>query len=152
MMMGAYKLIDDSVSMQNIILKMGVVLMSQKSANIVEIGNFLLNSGCDDLADAGFWLYDYSTLDIYFSPKLKEALGSNTISTYADLARFANNEDLISGHKKVNELVKNKSEMFFDNEIRYTRTDGSMFTVTCNAAVFFLFGQPKIVLGTNMYI
>ena len=88
MMMGAYKLIDDSVSMQNIILKMGVVLMSQKSANIVEIGNFLLNSGCDDLADAGFWLYDYSTLDIYFSPKLKEALGSDTISTYADLARF----------------------------------------------------------------
>ena len=62
--------------MQNIILKMGVVLMSQKSANIVEIGNFLLNSGCDDLADAGFWLYDYSTCLLYTSPSPRDSTRS----------------------------------------------------------------------------
>lgn len=151
--MTAFKLLEDIPTNDGVIIKMGVILMSKITNNIQAIGEYLTVSGSDDLTDGGFWLYDYNTLEMYYSNKFKLSLGEDLKPNYASFARYANIEDLANGHKMVSKLIENNSELFFSNQVRYKNDSENInFTVNCTGAVFYLFGKPKIVLGTHKFI
>lgn len=150
--MGVFKISEYGHINEEIIIKMGVLLMSKISMEVLTIGHHLTNAGSDDLTDGGFWLYDHRNLQMYYSPKFQTSLGEDLAPNYASFARRANIEDLSRGHKMINALIAAKSESFFVNNVRYTRESGYQFEVICTGAVFYLFGQPRIVLGTHKIV
>jgi hypothetical protein len=47
------------------------------------------------------------------------------------------------------ELMEDKSENCFVNEIDYYHVDGTILKVECMGTIFYKDGEPIIVLGTN---
>jgi hypothetical protein len=139
----------------NLVLKMGVILFSTKKQSVSEIGICLNELHSDDLTSGGYWLYDWETNECYYSEKLINSLGYNRCDVQNNTNFFykvADNEHLNEGFKMIDELVLNKSELSFINDLNYTHKNGSIIKVECSGTVFYKFNEPIIVLGTHILL
>lgn len=134
-----------------IVLKMGVSLFESTSNNVIELGDLLLKLESDKLTDAGFWIWDYVTNEVYYSPKFCEKIGYSYGDFGNDTKGFdlANKEQMAIGMEMLNNLIDNKSELIFINNIEYTSKDGSIKKFICSGTVFYKDGETKYILGTH---
>ena len=137
---------------QNVILKLGAILLMKQSANVVEVGEYLQKTGIDDALTGGFWLYGYNVHDCYLSDKLIESLGYIREEVPPNVDFFykaAENAHLNKGFEMIDELVAEQSEKCFINYLDYRTKDGETIKVECTGTVIYSFGKPLIVIGTH---
>jgi len=137
---------------QNVILKLGAILLMKQSANVVEVGEYLQKTGIDNALTGGFWLYGYNAHDCYLSDKLIESLGYIREEVPPNVDFFykaAENAHLNKGFEMIDELVAEQSEKCFINYLDYRTKDGETIKVECTGTVIYSFGKPLIVIGTH---
>lgn len=136
---------------QKIVLKLGVALFDNKASNVIELGDMMLKAESDNIANGGFWIWDYTTNEVYYSPKFYEVLGYK----FGDFGNgfkgfeLSNKEHLDRGIDLIKELIINKSELIFINNIDYKKKDGSILNVICSGTIFYKNNAPKYILGTH---
>jgi hypothetical protein len=136
----------------NIVLKMGVILLSNKYSGVMPIGYELNQLHTDSLTNGGYWLYDYNTHECYYSDRFIESIGyerDDIDSTVSFFYKTADNEHLSIGFEMISELVEEKSEICFVNELTYYHSDGRELQIECMGTVFYKEVEPIIVLGTH---
>jgi len=139
----------------NIVLKMGVVLLSTQHQSVLDIGAVLNKAHTDDLTSGGYWLYDWITNECYYSDNFIASMGydRSEVSNKTDFFyKVANKEHLNHGFDMIYDLIKEMSETCFINELDYTRKNGEIIKIQCSGTVFYKFGEPIIVLGTHKII
>ena len=137
----------------NIILKLGIALAAKDLSTIKGIGEFMQNTGADEFSNGGFWLYGHESNDCYLSDKFLESLNydRNEIEEKVDfLYSVADNNHLNKGFEMLAELIKNRSEACFINNLNYTKKDGNILNVQCSGTVMYKNNEPYIVLGTHI--
>ena len=137
---------------QNVILKLGAILLMKQSANVIEIGEHLQKTGIDDASTGGFWLYGYNVHDCYLSDKFISSLGYSReeVPHSVDfLYKTAENTRLNKSFEMIDELVTEQSEKCFINYLDYKAKDGETIKVECTGTVIYSFGKPLIVIGTH---
>ena len=136
----------------NIVLKMGVILLSNKYKGAIDIGAELNKLYTDDLTNGGYWLYDYKTNECYYSDRFLKSLGYNREDVCLTISFFYKTAEKIHldvCFEMIAELMEDKSENCFVNEIDYYHVDGTILKVECMGTIFYKDGEPIIVLGTN---
>lgn len=136
---------------QKIVLKLGVALFEDKVNNVIELGEMMLKTEADNIANAGFWIWDYVTNEVYYSPKFCNSLGYEYQELGNDFKGFnlSNKEHLDTCIEKINQLLKDKSHSVFINEIDYITKNGNVINITCSGTIFYKNGNPKYILGTH---
>ena len=137
---------------QNVILKLGAILLMKQSANVIEIGEHLQKTGIDDALTGGFWLYGYNVHDCYLSDKLIESLGYTREEVPHSVDFFyeaAENTHLTKGFEMIDGLVAKQSEKCFINYLDYYTKDGKTIKVECTGTIIYSFGKPLVVIGTH---
>jgi len=90
-----------------IVLKMGVALFSNKVKSVIELGELLISAECDELTNAGVWIWEVETDKVFYSPKFCETLGYN-IGDFGDSFKGFEQSDSIQFNKgiaEINELI-----------------------------------------------
>lgn len=133
------------------VLKLGVVIFEHKVKSVQELGEILLDMQCDDLATGGYWLWDYQLEQVYYSPKFCASLGFNYNDFGNSFEGFnhSNNEELLTGLKMIDELITNKSNECFINNVTYYNKDNKSVNVICSGTVFYKDNEPTYILGTH---
>jgi len=137
---------------QNVILKLGAILLMKQSANVIEIGKQLQKTGIDEALSGGFWLYDYVTHDCYFSDKFITSLGyereevSNTVDFFY---KTADKTHLTKGFDMIEDLINETSELVFINRLDFYTKSGETLDIECAGTVIYSFGKPIMVVGTH---
>ena len=136
---------------QKIVLKLGVALFDSKADNVLELGEMMLKTEADNIASGGYWIWDYATNEVYYSPKFCEVLGFSPGDFGNGFAGFdlGNKEQMAIGMGLINDLIANKSESVFVNPIAFEKKDSSILNCICSGTVFYKNGQPKYILGTH---
>jgi len=136
---------------EKIVLKMGVTLFSKHFVNVIDLGEALVSKDSDLIADGGIWIWDYNTNEVFVSPKFCNVLGFNygelpkdvSVFDRADKAKFA------VGYNKIMELIEDKSEGTFINEITYKSKENKDVKIICSGTIFYKENKPFYLLGTH---
>jgi hypothetical protein len=139
----------------NIVLKMGVILLSTRYGTVEGIGSQLNELHTDELTSGGYWLYDYLTGACYSSDKFIDVIGYERHEVEPTVDFFyktADVEKLNKGFKMIDDLIAMKAEHCFIHELLYTHKDGSTVNVQCSGTVFYKFDEPFMVLGTHKIV
>ena len=137
-----------------IILKLGALLLTKKTLNILEIGSLLQQTDADSMVNGGFWLYGYDDNDVYLSDRFIDSLLYKRDEIIHNVNFFyivGNKEHLYRGFKMIDDLIKNKSETCFSHNVDYQKKNGDNVTVTCRGSVIYILDKPFCVIGTHNY-
>jgi hypothetical protein len=137
-----------------IVLKMGVALFADKVNSVNELGYLLASQHCDELSNAGFWLWDYRTNEVYYSKKFCNALGFdyNDFGIGFNGFYLVDKEQLEAGLQMVNDLIVNKSNDIFKNELLYKTKMNTEIKIMCIGTVFYKENEPFYILGTHKIV
>lgn len=137
-----------------IILKLGALLLTKKSLNILEIGKQLQETNADEMVNGGFWLYSYEDNDAYLSDRFIGSLlydRENITNNVDFFYKVADNVQLNKGFAMIEELIKTKSELCFSHNVDYKRKDEVNLTVTCRGSVIYILDKPFCIIGTHNF-
>lgn len=132
-------------------LKLSVILISNHSDNLFDLGEKLVIEHCDEIANGGFWVWNHNTNEVYYSPKFCNTLGYK----YGELGRGfggfnrGNVEQMQKGMAMIDKLIAENSKDTFINNINFTKKDGSIITIECSGAILFIGEVPFVILGTH---
>ena len=140
---------------ENIVLKFGVA--SAKSCDVLEIGGYLTEMGCDDMVDGGFWVWDVTTNTEFYSKNFKTSLGFSETDEFPSHA--SSWQDLLSNNEL--ELVKLNFRMHLNTDgehpykqlVNYPVKGGGMISVICSGTLFSDDqNAPKIMVGSHKIV
>jgi len=136
---------------ENIVIKIGVSILSTKAATLTELGELLINSKADDLSSGGIWIWQYDSGEVFYSPNFCETLGFEYGELGNDFTGFnrADTENLNYGMSLIDKLIESKSNENFINNIKFQKKDGQYIDIQCTGTVLYRYGKPYIVLGTH---
>ena len=138
---------------ENVILKMIAGLSYSDGCTAECLGLIMQERGCDDLTDGGFWLLNPNTNEMFFSDKFLLSFGYDRTDfinpTFEQLYGFAIVEDLKRGEVDLTNILTEKSQRTFINNVRYNTKDSNIQEVECSGTVFFIKDEPVMVLGTH---
>ena len=134
-----------------IVLKMGVYLFEHKVNDIQQLGDKLLEMGSDELTNGGYWIWDYNTNEVYYSPLFCTSLGFDYGDFGTSLEGFYNSDEemLSKGMKMIGKLIDEHSHGCFVNDVIYYSKDDKEVMVECSGTVFYKEDKPIYVLGTH---
>lgn len=116
-----------------------------------EVGERMLDVDCDGLATGGFWIWDYRTNEVYYSPKFCVTLGFNygDFGNSFDGFNLANKDMFDKGVNDIQKLISIKSNAIFMNEVLFTTKRLVDMHITCVGTVVYDDDEPTFVLGTH---
>jgi PAS domain-containing protein len=136
---------------ENIVIKIGVNILSTKVATLHELGELLISNNSDDLSSGGIWIWDYATSEVYYSPKFCEILGYDYGELCNGFGGFDRGDkaNMAYGMKLINNLIEENLNENFINTIKFKKKDESDIIIQCTGTVLYRYGKPYIVLGTH---
>ncbi len=134
-----------------IVLKMGVALFESKVNNVAKLGNLLMKQHCDELSNAGFWIWEYENNHVFYSENFCKVLGFEVDDFGNDFTGFnlADKQQFDFGCDMINKLIEEKSNELFTNKIEYKNKKNDKINIVCSGTVFFKDGKPLCILGTH---
>lgn len=143
--------LDEITIHENIVLKMGAMLLDSRTKTLSELGELLVKSNSDELTNGGFWILEYASGKVYYSPKFCNVLGYdyNEFKDGFDGFNRGDAEQMQYGMMLINDLIKAKSQDSFINKIDFQKKDLSMIQIECSGTVFYKFDKPYLILGTH---
>lgn len=141
-----------NIEHQNIILKLGAILLTKTTNDVFEIGCHLQQSGIEAVLTGGFWLYDYKTNDCYYSDKFIKVLGyerSEIPNGVEFFYKTSDVEQLKVGFGMIDSIITDRSEACFINDLLYYTKDNLPINIECVGTVIYKFYEPILVIGTH---
>jgi len=137
--------------LETTILIVNIALLDMKDKLLSQLGKELVELGCDEKTNGGFWLWKYKSNEVYASPKFCKSLGYDYEELGNDFNVFniADKSELKIGVDKIKELIGLKSNDTFVNDIHFTKKDGTKILIECNGKVFYREDNPYVILGTH---
>lgn len=137
--------------LESTMLRLSIILISNHSDDLFEIGEKLVIDHCDEIANGGFWVWNHNTNEVYYSPKFCNTLGYE----YGELGKGfggfnrGNVEQMKNGMDMIQNLINTNSKDTFINYIDFTKKDGSIINIECSGAILFIGEIPFVILGTH---
>lgn len=143
--------LDEITIHENIVLKMGAMLLDSRTKTLSELGDLLVKSNSDELTNGGFWVWEYATNKVYYSPKFCNSLGYEYNEFKDGFGGFNRGdvEQMQYGMTLIQDLINAKSQDSFINKIDFQKKDLSIIHIECSGTVFYKFDNPYLILGTH---
>ncbi len=137
--------------LETTMLRLSILLISDPSDTLFELGEKLVIEHCDDIADGGFWVWNHNTNEVYYSPKFCNTLGYEYGELGSGFGGFnrGNIEQMKLNMGMIQKLIDKGSKDTFNNYIDFTKKDGSIISIECSGAILFIGEVPFVILGTH---
>ncbi len=133
-------------------LALGVTLLSRTITSVVDIGKLMYQLGSDKMTEYGYWIWNISNDECYYSPKFLTTLGYTTEEIEYVGTTFRNlmkEESLKKAMERTDNLLKLGKSSTIVNEVAYKKKDGTDITFDCSVTTIDRNGLLSILFGTH---
>ena len=143
-----------TASLNYLSISLNIMIYEKVSADVNDLGIALDSNGIKDIENGGFWIWDYTNDQVYYSSKFCESLGYSLGELGTGFGGFDRGKEIEmeKGMSMINELVNQKSISPFVNYITFKRKDNATIEVMCSGSVFYKDYNAKYILGTHKII
>jgi len=137
---------------ENIVLKLAAIIYIGKFKDVIELGQLLLDEIGDELADGGFWIWDFNSDDEFYSPQFRKSLGfegeHDFPSKSTSWMNAIDEQDKERAFKNLDKNINNEGAYY--QIVTYTKKNGDPLTLLCSGSLMRdTKGKPLYLFGTH---
>lgn len=138
----------------NSILALAILLTDMdKTKTVIELGELLVESDADALADGGFWIWELDSNVEFYSPRFREVLGYEDENDFPNLASSWQDAIHLDSLKlavfNYEMAIKTNNKHPYYQEVTYNKKDKSTISFLCSGIVIKHKGINRYLVGTH---
>lgn len=142
---------------ENIVLKFTTLISGKLKQNVLEIGQDLVDLGCDDLTNGGFWIWDVHSEIEFYSPNFRKSLGFEGEHDFPSVAdswmTHIYPEDKKIAIDNYYKNLNTKGDYDYYQEVKYyTKTKETLKTLCSGSLILDKNGDAQLLVGTHKII